>query len=186
MAFRTSLLRDVPWSAFDVTEDTEYHLKLVAAGVRVEFAPEASVASAMPTSLDAAEAQRVRWESGDVELARGEAFALLTDGVRRRDPDRVVAGFDLLIPPQSLLMASNAALAITSAAVGARRAAVLSTAALLGQAAFVLGGRAVARAPAAAYRSLVTAPLLALRNARLYARLARGRREREWVRTSRA
>ena len=61
----------------------------------------------------------------------------------------------------------------------------LSVAALAAQAGFVLGGLALVRAPAAVYRALATAPLLALRNAALYARLARGRGEREWVRTRR-
>src|SRR4051812_286760 len=185
MGFDVSLLRELPWTAFEVTEDTGYHLRLIAAGERVEFAPEARVRSAMPTSLDAAESQRERWETGGVKLARRAARSLLADGLRRGDPDRVVAGFELLLPPQSLLMGVNAALATASAALGARRAAGLSAAALVGQAGFVLGGRAVARAPSAAYWSLATAPLLALRNARLYARLARGRGEREWVRTAR-
>ena len=82
-------------------------------------------------------------------------------------------------------MASNASLLAVSALAGARSAARLSLAALLGQAAFVLGGLAVARAPAAAYRSLAMAPLLAARNAQTYTRLVHRGREREWVRTER-
>jgi len=185
MAFRASLLRELPWKAFELTEDSEYHVRLAAAGIRVEFAPEAWVASAMPTSLEAAEAQRARWETGDVVLARRAAPTTIAAGLRGRDVNRIIAGLELLIPPQSLLMAGNAALAGAAAAVGVRRAARISLAGLAGQAAFVLGGLVLVRAPAAAYRSLATAPLLAVRNARLFARLARGRRTREWVRTPR-
>jgi cellulose synthase/poly-beta-1,6-N-acetylglucosamine synthase-like glycosyltransferase len=185
MAFEVELLREVPWGAFDITEDTGYHLTLVAAGVRVQFAPEAWVASAMPTSFERGAAQRERWESGDVELARREAASLIAAGLRERDADRLVAGVDLLIPPQSLLMGMNASIGLVSLVAGTPRAVRLSLAALAGHAAFVVGGLAVARAPAAAYRALATAPMLAVRHAGLYARLVRGGREREWVRTAR-
>jgi len=184
MAFRASLLRELPWNAFGVTEDTEYHLSLAAAGIRVEFAPEAWVASAMPTSLEAGEAQRGRWETGDVALAR-RAPSTIADGLRTRDVNRAIAGLELLMPPQSLLMAADAALAAAACAVGTRQAARISVAGLVGQATFVLGGLALVHAPAAAYRALATAPLLAARNARLYSRLVRGRRTRGWVRTPR-
>jgi Glycosyl transferase family group 2 len=185
MAFDTALLRELPWSALGVTEDTGYHLRLVAAGAKVEFAPEARVSSPMPTTLDAAGEQRARWESGDVALAREAALPLLVSGLRARDVQRLHAGFELLMPPQSLLMALNAGTAAAAAALGARRAARLSLAALAAQITFVVGGLALVRAPAAVYRSLALAPVLALRNAGLYARLARGRGQREWVRTAR-
>ena len=171
MAFDAALLREHPWSAFAVTEDAEYHLQLVEAGLRVEFAPEASVESAMPTSLDVAGTQRERWESGRFDLARGRALRLVAMGVQRHDPARLNAGLELLMPPQSLLLAANLAFA--------RRPG------LAAQAVYVLGGLAVVGAPAAVYRSLAMAPLLVARNARLYARLAGGWRPRGWVRTKR-
>lgn len=185
MAFDVRLLRELPWRAFDVTEDVEYNLRLAEAGIRVEFAPEAAVSSPMPTSLDAAAVQRERWESGSVGLARGAAARMLAAGVAARDVNRMHAGAELLMPPQSILMAGNAILLAAGTAAHARRAAALSAAALAGQVAFVLGGLALVRAPAAAYRALALAPALALRNANLYARIARGRGEREWVRTPR-
>jgi cellulose synthase/poly-beta-1,6-N-acetylglucosamine synthase-like glycosyltransferase len=185
MAFDARLLRDHPWSAFDVTEDTEYHLRLVAAGERVEFAPEAWVASPMPASLEAAEIQRERWESGGFELARAAAPRLVASGLRARDPVRVDAGIELLVPPQSLLMAANGAIAVAALGARARPAARIAAAGLIGQVAFVLGGLALVRAPAPVYWSLVTAPLLAARNARLYSRLARGWRPGAWIRTPR-
>lgn len=177
MAFSASLLAEHPWQAFDITEDAEYHLRLVEAGERVEFAPEAAVLSAMPTGLSEASTQRERWESGKFELARGTAARLLRDGIRRRDPVRAHAGLELLIPPQSLLLAANVATLPLRPRIAA--------AALAGQVAYVLGGLALVRAPAAVYRSLALAPLLAARNAHLYARLARGWRPRSWVRTAR-
>src|SRR5205814_8518557 len=64
MAFRRDLLRRLPWDAFSVAEDQEYHARLVLAGERVAFAREASVSSAMPAGLRAARTQQERWEGG--------------------------------------------------------------------------------------------------------------------------
>jgi 1,2-diacylglycerol 3-beta-glucosyltransferase len=186
MAFRADLLREHPWDAFGVAEDAEYHLRLVSAGERVAFAPEAWVASPMPTSAAAAEVQRERWEGGTRLLAREYAPRLLAEGLRERDPARLNAGVELLLPPQSLLMAANSAIALASIAARAPGAARLAAAAVAGQAGFVIGCLALVGAPAAVYRSLATAPLLAARNAALYSKLVRGRRPREWVRTPRA
>jgi cellulose synthase/poly-beta-1,6-N-acetylglucosamine synthase-like glycosyltransferase len=186
MAFSGQLLRDHPWDARGVTEDVEYHLRLVAAGERVEFAPEAWVASKMPTSHAAADVQRERWEAGASQLARSRAPSLLGAGLRDSDPAKLNAGIELLIPPQSLLMAANVSIAAAAVALRARAPARTAAVAVAGQIAFVLGGLVIARAPAAAYRALATAPVLAIRNAALYSRLARGRRPREWIRTPRA
>lgn len=185
MAFDRALLRELPWSAFEVTEDSEYHLRLVAAGVSVEFAPEARVESAMPLTFDAAESQRERWEAGAAELARKRVPELLAAGLRERDPKRVNAALEVLVPPQSLIMTANAGVALLAGATGARAARRMAVAALAAQATFVIGGLALVHAPASVYRALATAPLLAARNAGLYARLARGRRPSEWVRTRR-
>lgn len=185
MAFATDLLREHPWNAFDVTEDTEYHLRLVEAGERVEFVPEARVESAMPVTLATATTQRERWESGGFDLARGAARRLIERGVRHRDASALNAGVELLIPPQSLLLAVNAATAAIAVALHApfvRRAASFG---LLGQAVYVLGGLALVRAPVGAYRGIALGPLLAVSNAGLYARLARGWRPNGWVRTPR-
>lgn len=186
MAFDRPLLREVPWTAFEVTEDSGYHLRLVEAGVRVEFAPEASVASAMPTTLEAAESQRERWEAGAWQLARSRVPELVATGLRERDPNCLHAGIELLVPPQSLIMAANGAVAILATAARAHAARRIATAALAGQVVFVLAGLRVANAPPSVYRALATAPLLAARNAGLYTRLARGWRPSGWVRTRRA
>jgi cellulose synthase/poly-beta-1,6-N-acetylglucosamine synthase-like glycosyltransferase len=185
MAFALDLLLEHPWDAFDVTEDSEYHLRLVEAGERVEFVPEARVESAMPVTLAAAATQRERWESGGFELARGTALHLIARGVRRRDSSALNAGIELLIPPQSLQLAANVATATAAVVLRAPLARRLAVFGLAGQVVYVLGGLALVRAPAEAYRGLALGPLLAVRNAGLYARLARGWRPSGWVRTPR-
>jgi peptidoglycan/xylan/chitin deacetylase (PgdA/CDA1 family) len=60
MAFRTSALERVPWSAFSATEDAEYADRLWAAGVRVRFAAGRLSCAAPPRVRDLCR-QRRRW-----------------------------------------------------------------------------------------------------------------------------
>ena len=104
MAFRRDVLERHRFAPDSLVEDTELHLRLVAAGERVAFAPEASVSSPMPTTARASRAQQSRWEGGRGDLLRTWSRPLLTGrGLRRRDPVRLHAWLELLIPPQSLL-----------------------------------------------------------------------------------
>jgi cellulose synthase/poly-beta-1,6-N-acetylglucosamine synthase-like glycosyltransferase len=183
MGFTAKLLEDHPWRAFTVTEDAEYQLRLILGGRRVAFAPEAGVASPMPTSLAASRDQNLRWEAGKWRLMRRFVVPLLRQGLRRRDAASLNAAFELILPPQSILMAANAALVV----VALRRRVGMAVAAFdaVGQAAYVLGGLAVVRAPASAYRAMLAAPALAAWKLLLHARVLSGRGPRQWIRTSR-
>jgi hypothetical protein len=186
MAFRREVLERVPWAASSVTEDAEYHVRLVEAGIRVAFAGDVEVSSRMPTRAAAIRQQEMRWEAGFVGLARRFTGRLVLRGLRRRDPVAVVAGLDLAAPPQSLLAVQQLVALAMAAAVGSRRLAALAVASLLGQAAFVIGGLALVRAPAAAWRGLARAPLVMAGKVGMYARLVTGRGPKEFVRTERS
>lgn len=60
---RETLLNE-PYEATSVVEDMEYHLRLVAAGRRVVFAPNTGVWSDAPYTREAGAGQRARWEGG--------------------------------------------------------------------------------------------------------------------------
>ena len=184
MAFRRELLVARPWTARSLVEDQEYHLDLVSVGARVAFAPETWVRSPMPTSLRRSRSQQLRWDAGRAALIRRWSPRLLGDGVRRRDPSRLHAALEPLVPPQSLLLAANAT-AAALALRGSRAVRWASAANLAGQACFVAGGLALARAPRAAWRALAFAPVLAAWKLVLLARLWVGGAPRDWVRTSR-
>jgi Glycosyltransferase like family 2 len=184
MAFSTALLARRPWTARSLLEDQEFHAALVAAGERVEFAPETWVSSGMPTSLRRSSSQQLRWDAGRGRLIRRWTPCLLRLGLRRRDLARVHAGLEPLVPPQSLLLGANvlAGLAALPASRRVRRAALANLAC---QTAFVTGGLALARAPAAVWRALALAPALALWKLGLLARLWAGKGPTSWVRTER-
>ena len=185
MGFSRSCLEEHPWEAFSLAEDAEYHLQLVCEGSRVEFAPEASVYSAMPTSKEDSLSQEARWASGEVRMIRRWMPRLLTRTIGERSPIAANAAIEQLVPPQTLLMAGNLltlALATVLRSRGARWMAAANTGSQL---VVVLLALRLARAPAAVYRALLAAPALMMRKVMLYLKLSSGRHPREWARTAR-
>lgn len=185
MAFSRPLLAEVPWTTTGLVEDGEFHMRLVLAGERVEFAAEASVSQAVPTSHREGSSQQERWEQGKLELIRAWSGRLLGSGLLRRDPQRLHAGLECLVPPQSLLALGNLAGAAAGLLLRSRRLLALSLFSALAQATFVLGGLRLVGAPAYVYRALLSAPALIVAKLGLYARLASGRGPSGWVRTAR-
>lgn len=104
MCLTAGLLRAHPAQAFSIVEDLEYGLVLGRAGIRVHYADETSVASAMVSSEAAAGSQRRRWESGRFALARRLALPLLRDAARGSNPLLLDLALDLLVPPLSFVV----------------------------------------------------------------------------------
>jgi cellulose synthase/poly-beta-1,6-N-acetylglucosamine synthase-like glycosyltransferase len=185
MGFAARVLHEHPWTSFSLTEDAEYHVRLIEAGRVAEFAPECAVQSRMPLTESDAHEQQMRWESGKAELARRTVPRLLVMGIRRRDLQRLHAAWEQIVPPQSILIAA----AVGSGAVGLaardRRTSFLAVVAVVLQALFVLAGLAAMSAPAVVWRALLTAPALVMRKARQAVLVWTGRGSKEWVRTQR-
>ena len=185
MVFRREVLDGAGWDAFGLAEDAEFHLGLVARGVRVDFAPEATVWGEMPTSLREATAQNLRWERGRLQATARRGLRLLVQGVAARDARMVAAALDAAIPPLSLLGAATLALLLAALVVGERTALTLSAlaaAALVGHGAV---GLAVARVPPRVYGALPYAPWFALWKCAVYLRALVPRPVR-WARTQRS
>jgi cellulose synthase/poly-beta-1,6-N-acetylglucosamine synthase-like glycosyltransferase len=68
-AVRREALEQVPFSGRSITEDLDYHIRLVLAGRRVRFVDTTSVWSDMPTTEREARGQRARWEGGRLNAA---------------------------------------------------------------------------------------------------------------------
>jgi len=77
-------LEAVPYRATSVVEDLEYHLRLVRAGFRVEFADATAVFGEMPSGGKGARSQRSRWEGGRLRMARDFVPGLAGEVVRGR------------------------------------------------------------------------------------------------------
>lgn len=185
MALSRRALERVPWRSFGVGEDAEQHARLVEAGMRVAFAPEARVSSPMPLAIRAGAEQQLRWETTRADFVREWTPRLLRRAARERDLRALHLGLEVFVPPQSLLFGANALLAVAATVAGAPRAARLAAASLTAQLGAVLGGLVLVRAPLAVYRALAMAPLLAVWKVWVYAQLAAGRGSTDWVRTER-
>jgi cellulose synthase/poly-beta-1,6-N-acetylglucosamine synthase-like glycosyltransferase len=166
MAFRREVVDAHAWHGDALDDGLDYHLQLVAAGVRVQFMPEAYVASEMPVFAAASESQQRRWEAGRLQALRRWGPRLARTG----DAAAVHAVLDAAVPPQALLAAINVLLLLS------RRERSLALANAVAQAAFVLVGLRLARAPKGAYTGLLVSPALVGQKVLVIARLARGRR----------
>lgn len=87
---RRETLKKVPYDASSIVEDLEYHLRLVAAGERVDFIDDAIVFGEIPADRHAAKVQRSRWEGGRLRMVRewvpGLVAQVLRGGCRLIEP----------------------------------------------------------------------------------------------------
>lgn len=95
MCFSRTVLLDVPWSAYSLTEDVEYGRQLLLHGHVVEYAPDARVLSDTPTCLKAAKGQRRRCEVGRWRVFLWFLLPLLRAPLNRRN---IAATLDLAVP----------------------------------------------------------------------------------------
>jgi len=109
-ALHRDVLTRIPYGAYSIVEDLEYHLALVRAGIRVEFVDTATVSGEMPRSDHGARTQRARWEGGRRRMMRRWAPRLMGDLLRGRA--RVIEPLlDLLSAP----IATEASLLLVAA-----------------------------------------------------------------------
>jgi cellulose synthase/poly-beta-1,6-N-acetylglucosamine synthase-like glycosyltransferase len=97
MVFRSDVLATHGWPAHSIVESIEQSLRLIAAGERIEFAPEARVLAQEARSLAQATPQRQRWASGQASLG-GVAWRAFWSGLRTRNIGLCDAALDLLLP----------------------------------------------------------------------------------------
>ena len=185
MCFAASVIARFGWGAFTLAEDAEFHLQLAEAGVRVAYAPEAMVLAAMPASLRGSRSQNVRWERGRLQLLRAHGPRLLAAGLCRRDPARLDALAEQLVPPLSALTGLTAFFFALTMALRVRGARGLALAVLLGQLGYVVTGLRLAGAAPRAYAALLLAPIYIVWKLSVYVAAAVGIKDSRWVRTQR-
>lgn len=185
MCFSAPILERFAWVWFTLAEDVEFHLALVAEGIRVEFAPETWVKADMPVTLAQATSQNERWERGRAQLVRQQVPRLLWAGVCRRSWLQIDAAVEQLIPPMSVPFAL-AGLAIPAALLlGTPSLAVAAVLCLGVYMLHLLTGLVLVRAPAGIYLALSMAPLYIVWKLGLYGRSLLSEHGTPWVRTER-
>lgn len=104
MCFAVSVLRENPWQAHSVTEDTQYGIELLRAGVSIDLASETRVEAAVPETLGQLRTQRLRWASGNSALGRGHAMGLIRQGMREGRLGLMDAGWFMLVRSKPLVL----------------------------------------------------------------------------------
>ncbi len=107
-----TLLDQIPYQAYSLTEDVEFGVDLGLAGHRIAYSDESDVNGEMVTSESAARSQRQRWEGGRLKLVRSKVPALLRRAILGRSAICLDLALDLLIVPLSYIVLSAAALVV--------------------------------------------------------------------------
>jgi 1,2-diacylglycerol 3-beta-glucosyltransferase len=190
MLLATTVLSAHPWHAFSVTEDAEYALSLLTAGVPTTFAPRARVIAAPTEGGHGAYTQSLRWDGGRLALTRAWMLPLLLSGLRRRDPRTLSMVLDLAVPPLGVLVLTTVAgtsvsVALWLASVTAGWTVAPWLLAMVALPAYLVVGLASCRVPAATYLAFLLAPVFLARKVRVYAHLLFGLEGQSWIRTQR-
>ncbi len=185
MCFRADVLERFGWDAASLAEDVEFHARLLQAGYRVTYAPEALVTAEMPTGLRQAQSQQSRWEGGRLALIRTCALPLLRSGLRQRDPAQLDAAAEIIIPPLSVVVLLAALCAVGAALAGWAPARWLAVGLLAALVVHLIAGMVLARLSLRAYLSLLVAPVYILWKCWVYVMALLGRGGGNWIRTGR-
>ncbi len=191
MCFSLEALRLVPFRCFSITEDVEYTVELLRAGVQPRFVPEASVLSESPATLGQIAQQRGRWSAGHFQLALREAPGLLFLGLTRRDLGICEFAAAMLITSKSAL-AGLAGIGLAGAGLlhwglGLSPGPFWCFATVLALiSAYFLTGLVLYRPSARQALGLAGLPLLLAYRLAIHARAALSYRSAGWVRTARS
>ena len=122
MAFPIDCIKSMTGPGGHLVEDMRWTYDMILAGKPVQFCHEAIVEAEFPTTMEAAQSQRRRWEHGHLELILTQTPRLLGHFMKIPLRGTLLAALDLMIPPLSLLMVISIAVLATlliSAALGA-------------------------------------------------------------------
>jgi 1,2-diacylglycerol 3-beta-glucosyltransferase len=174
------------WDVDSLTEDYELHGRLLAAGLRVTFAPAAIVKTELPQSRSVARKQSERWERGRLDAMRRQVPTLLGRGLRRRSWASIDGAIELLIPPFSIFIALTLVLLGLSLWAGSGWLIAVAVTGLAAQCLYTLRGLALAsRRYPHIYRALLFVPAFVVWRLWLYLSVLTRRGWVQWTRTDR-
>ena len=160
-----SLLRAAGWRSFTTAEHAEQHARLLLAGARVAYVPEAEVLG----ETEARNQQR-RWARGRGRLLATYSRPLLGAAWRQRSASPLAALAEIALPPLPVLAVSAAVLAAAAWTGGSPAQAWLGVASLAALSGHIAAGLLGSGLPAKTYLALAPAPRFIVRQAWGYLR----------------
>ncbi|MBV9280441.1 MAG: glycosyltransferase family 2 protein [Chloroflexi bacterium] len=183
MCFASAIIERFGWEVCSLTEDHAFHMQLVSAGIRVRYAPEASVLAEQPTSLQQAYTQSVRWERGRFQNL---PVHVLAAAVRRRSPAPLDALAEQFVPPLSVLTGAVTLMLLLALWLHLVGPLLLAAMLVLGVIGYVVTGLLLVGAGWSVYRALLSAPFYVVWKLWIVAVAAAYRHDSRWIRTARA
>ena len=180
MALHRSVIEQFGWSTHGLAEDVEYFMLMTENGVRVSYAREAQVISAMPSTLRASKTQNERWERGRLAVARKYFRPFVIGGIASRSALKVDAGIQQSVPPLSLVGLASVTLFVASLFTGNPVAIWVGAAAVAALVLHVGIGVAMARPPLRVLLAVGYVPWYAVWKLALYARSLKPGKQK-WV-----
>ena len=98
MCISTELVRQIGWGATSFTEDLEFTMKALLAGVKTAWAHDAICYDEKVLTFAASWKQRVRWVQGQATVARMYMGATAKRGLREAAPIFIEATFQMFTP----------------------------------------------------------------------------------------
>lgn len=190
MCFRSDVLKEVPWQAWSLTEDVEYGLILLLNGIRIDFAPEATVLAQMPVEPKNAESQRSRWEIGRFQIIHKYTFKFLFLAIKKRSASFFDVFVDLVTPPFVNMMLLVVVLFFTAMLLWSMGFVSLIHFVMWGilvavGVAYLFIGLYVGGADKNLYKSLMHLPVYIYWKLKVYGRVLKKGKESKWIKTER-
>jgi cellulose synthase/poly-beta-1,6-N-acetylglucosamine synthase-like glycosyltransferase len=180
-ALNRATLQAVAYSAYSIVEDLEYHIRLVQAGFKMEFAERTTVRAEMPTGGEAARTQRLRWEGGRLRMIAQNVPALAREAFRG-NPRLLEPLLELLLAP----LAIHVLLLVCTAVIPFAPARIYAASALALVAGHASLGIIIAGGSFSDFVAILAVPgYLAWKVALLPATLRSARPGTEWIKTER-
>ena len=149
---------EVPYSAFSIVEDLEYHLRLIRSGKVVRLLMNTAVRSDTPIGVAEAKSQRERWDGGRFVMCRELVPQLLKDVFVKRKIELIEPLFELLLLP----LAFHLMLILPLFLSGNIFIFTYAVFALLAVVAHVLSAMIIGKAEFADYKALASVPFYVL------------------------
>jgi cellulose synthase/poly-beta-1,6-N-acetylglucosamine synthase-like glycosyltransferase len=99
---RKRVLEAVPYHAYSIVEDLEYHILLICAGMQVRFVNKSLIRTDLPTESDKINSQHARWEGGRLQMMRKYIPTLLQQVIVAGQLRLLEPLFELLLLPLAL------------------------------------------------------------------------------------
>lgn len=136
MAFPWDLIHSADLASGLIVEDLKLGLDLALAGSSPVFCPFARVTSYFPSSVEAIQSQRQRWEQGHLGMILTMAPKLIVEAIVQAKLDLLTLALDLTVPPLAflgMLVAGMVVIAGSATLLGVSSAAMfVSLASLVG------------------------------------------------------